>query len=160
MTEHPADAQKRGRRIAMTAEEVDDFLRRQRTCRVATVGADGAPHVTPLWFVWDGACLWLNSLTKSQRWTNLERDGRIAAVVDGGEEFLELVGVELEGSVEPAGDVPRSSEPREDVAEAERLWGEKYMDGHPFVADGRHAWLRMSVDKIVSWDFRKIPRPT
>ena len=37
----------------MTAEERDDFLDGERTCRVATVGTDG-PHVTALWFVWDG----------------------------------------------------------------------------------------------------------
>ena len=38
----------------MEPAELDDFLSEQRTCRVATVGADGAPHATPLWFVWDG----------------------------------------------------------------------------------------------------------
>ena len=37
----------------MTRPEVDAFLGGQRTCRVATAGADGAPHVSPLWFVWD-----------------------------------------------------------------------------------------------------------
>ena len=49
-------AQRRGRRIAMTPEEVDNFLEQERTCRVATVNGDGSPHVSPLWFVWiDGA---------------------------------------------------------------------------------------------------------
>ena len=45
--------QRRGRAIAMTSEEIDAFLAEQRTCRVATVGKDGSPHVAPLWFVWD-----------------------------------------------------------------------------------------------------------
>jgi nitroimidazol reductase NimA-like FMN-containing flavoprotein (pyridoxamine 5'-phosphate oxidase superfamily) len=49
--------QRRGRKIAMTPQEVDTYLAAERTCRVATVGADGAPHVTPLWFAWDGASL-------------------------------------------------------------------------------------------------------
>jgi nitroimidazol reductase NimA-like FMN-containing flavoprotein (pyridoxamine 5'-phosphate oxidase superfamily) len=31
-------AQRRGRAIAMTAAEVDEFLATERTCRVATVG--------------------------------------------------------------------------------------------------------------------------
>ena len=53
--------QKRGRRIAMTPTELDSFLADERTCRVATLGADGSPHVSPLWFVWDGASLWLNT---------------------------------------------------------------------------------------------------
>ena len=46
--------QRRGRRIAMTPEECNAFLSTERTCRVGTVGANGLPHVSPLWFVWDG----------------------------------------------------------------------------------------------------------
>src|SRR3546814_7406679 len=71
------EQQRRGRAIAMSADEVDSYLAEQRTCRVATVGHDGRPHVSALWFVWDGADLWLNSLSKSQRWTDLRRDPRV-----------------------------------------------------------------------------------
>jgi nitroimidazol reductase NimA-like FMN-containing flavoprotein (pyridoxamine 5'-phosphate oxidase superfamily) len=45
-----ATQQRRGRKIMMTPGELDDFLSTQRTCRVATVSADGAPHVSTLWF--------------------------------------------------------------------------------------------------------------
>jgi hypothetical protein len=41
------------------------------------------------------------------------------------------------------------------VADPERLFGAKYA-GVRFVADGRHAWLRITPDKIMSWDFRKL----
>lgn len=34
-------AQRRGRAIAMTAAEVDEFLAAERACRVATSGKDG-----------------------------------------------------------------------------------------------------------------------
>jgi len=61
--------QRRGRRTAMAPEERETFLRGERTCRVASVGGDGSPHVTPLWFVWDGRSLWLTSIVRSQRWT-------------------------------------------------------------------------------------------
>jgi hypothetical protein len=57
-------AQRRGRAIAMTAAEVDEFLADERTCRVATAGKDGRPHVVPLWFVWDGTALWLSSVVR------------------------------------------------------------------------------------------------
>ena len=63
----------------MTLEEVDRFLAEERTCRVATVGGEGQPHVAPLWFVWDGATLWLHSLVRSQRWADLGRNPRVAA---------------------------------------------------------------------------------
>lgn len=150
-------AQKRGRAIAMSTDEVDAYLREARTCRVGTVGADGRPHVSPLWFVWDGDALWLNSIVKSQRWTNVVRDPRVSVVVDGGDEFMTLHGVELEGRAQVVGEVPRSSEPDPLVAEPERLFGDKYAGGS-FVADGRHAWLRIAPDKVTSWDFRKINR--
>ena len=147
--------QRRGRAIAMTAAEVDAFLTAERTCRVATVGLDGRPHVAPLWFVWDGTSLWLNSVVRSQRWTDLERDRRIAVVVDGGVEFGELCGVELSGAVAPVGDVPRTAAPEPALAAVERLFARKYTGRDEFAPDGRHAWLRLTPDKLVSWDFRK-----
>ena len=105
-------AQRRGRAIAMTAAEVDEFLAAERTCRVATAGPDGRPHVAPLWFVWDGKSLWLSSLVRSQRWTDLMRDPRVAVIVDAGVEYSELRGVELSGAVAPVGDVPRTADAR------------------------------------------------
>ena len=87
--------QRRGGKIAMDVEERDAFLASERTCRVATVGGDGAPHVTPLWFVWDGSALWLTSIVRSQRWTDLQREPRISVVVDAGTDFMELRGVEI-----------------------------------------------------------------
>jgi hypothetical protein len=147
--------QRRGRKIAMTAGELDAFLREERTCRVATVGADGRPHNTPLWFVWDGSALWLNSIVKSQRWTDLARKPEVSVIVDAGHNFGELRGAELIGKVEPVGEVPRASTPDAGLEEPERLFGAKYVGG-AFQSDGRHAWLKLAPVKIVSWDFRKM----
>ena len=148
--------QRRGRAIAMTAAEVDEFLTRERTCRVATVGRDGRPHVAPLWFVWDGASLWLNSVVRSQRWADLARDPRTAVVVDAGTDYSELRGVELSGAVVPVGDVPRTAAADEALAGPERLFARKYTGSDTFAPDGRHAWVRLTPDKLVSWDFRKL----
>ena len=151
--------QRRGGRIAMTDDERDAFLAEERTCRVATVGGDGAPHVTPLWFAWDGAALWLTSIVRSQRWTDLQNDRRIGVVVDAGTDFMELRGVEIRGVAEPVGEVPRTGEPVPELDRAEQLFADKYAGGTVF-HDGRHAWLRVVPDKIVSWDFRKIGAPS
>jgi len=53
-----AREQRRGRRIAMSGAELHAFLSEERTCRIATSGSQG-PHLTPLWYVWDGSALWL-----------------------------------------------------------------------------------------------------
>jgi PPOX class probable F420-dependent enzyme len=159
--------QRRGRVIAMSAGELTSFLGEQRTCRFATTGPDG-PHVAPVWFVWDGQALWVYSLTRSQRWANLARDPRVAVVVDDGHHYHELRGVEIEGQAVTVRPVPRTGEEGEghpELAEPERLMAAKYF-GHPGLAaggggpamvhDGRHAWLRLTPGKIVSWDFRKL----
>jgi len=147
--------QRRGRRAAMSDPERDAFLRAERTCRVASIGGDGAPHVTPLWFVWDGAALWLTSIVKSQRWTDLQRDNRVSVIVDAGTEFMELRGVEIRGVAETVGEVPRTGEPLSALENPERLFADKYAGG-TVIHDGRHAWLRITPEKIVSWDFRKV----
>jgi hypothetical protein len=158
MTASELKPQKRGRKIAMTPEELDAFLAAERICRVATVGVDG-PHATPLWFGWDGTALWLYSIVKSQRWTDLMRDPRIGVTIDTGVDYLELRGVEITGTVEVVGDAPRTGGDDPQLAAIEKQFGNKYMDssgGGNMFHDGRHGWLRVTPNKIASWDFRKL----
>jgi PPOX class probable F420-dependent enzyme len=150
--------QRRGRVLAMSAEELSSFLGEQHTCRFATTGLDG-PHVAPVWFVWDGQAIWVYSLTRSQRWANLARDPRVAVVVDDGHHYHELRGVEIEGQAAVVGPVPRTgheSENAPELAEPERLMAAKYFNQTEMTYDGRHAWLRVTPLKMVSWDFRKL----
>ena len=95
----------------MTPDELDAYLGSERTCTVATVSHDG-PHATALWFVWDGDCVWLYSITRSQRWTDLQRDPRVAVLVETGEHYMELRGVEVSGRIEVVGQVPRTGDRR------------------------------------------------
>ena len=150
--------QRRGRVIAMSTEEMDAFLGRERTCRLATVGP-GGPHVSPVWFVWAGGALWVYSLTRSQRWADVQRDPSVAAVIDGGHHYDELHGVEIEGEAAVVGPVPRTgdADPQApELAEPERLMAGKYFESDQMIYDGRHAWLRITPRKITSWDFRKL----
>ncbi len=149
-------AQRRGRRIAMSAEELDAFLGEERTCRVATVTHDGTPHVSPLWYVWDGSALWLSSLVGAQRWTDIGRNPAASVVVDAGHDYGELRGAELSGRFEVVGDVPRTDAPDPVLEGIEAAFAQRYTGSSTFQPDGRHAWLRLVPDKIVSWDFRKV----
>jgi hypothetical protein len=149
--------QRRGRRIAMSDSERDEFLATERVCRVATIGSDGHPHATPLWFGWDGVDLWLYSIVRAKRWADLQRDPRISAVVDTGVEYLELRGVEIIGTAEVVGEVPRTGTPDPELAGIEKIFARKYMAGaDEMFHDGGHAWLRVRPTKIASWDFSKL----
>jgi hypothetical protein len=147
--------QKRRRKIAMSDAELDDFLGDEWTCRVATTGPNG-PHISPLWFVWHADALWLTSIVKSQRWTDIQRDPRISVSVDIGTVYQELRGAELIGRARAVGEVPRTGEPNPELDEVELIFARKYYDRAQMNHDKRHAWLCLLPEKIVSWDFRKI----
>jgi nitroimidazol reductase NimA-like FMN-containing flavoprotein (pyridoxamine 5'-phosphate oxidase superfamily) len=138
--------------LSLTREELEGFLASQRTVRVATVSTAGTPHVVPLWFVWLHHTMYLNSTLGNPTVENMLRTGRASAVVDDGTTYDELRGVVITGLVERADDDPR-------IAEADRLWSEKYMGGSP-TPYGRwkdRTWLRLQPERVASWDFRKIP---
>lgn len=153
----PPQPQRRAPDIAMTAQEIDAFLSRQRVCRIATVGPEG-PHVGPLWFYWDGRALWLNSLVASQRWVDIRRDNRVAVVVDAGSDMGEIRGVEIRGRAMVVGEVPRVGTEVPELDGPELEFHRKYRDpNRPVLRDGRHAFLKVVPDRLVSWDFHKRP---
>lgn len=139
----------------MSDAERDQFLATERTCRVATVGPDG-PHATPLWFLWHADRLWLYSITRSRRWGELRSDPRIGVVVDAGEAYEELRGVEITGTTTVVGEVPRVGESCAELDDVEREFASKYFGLGEMVYDRRHAWLCVTPAKISSWDFRKL----
>ncbi|MGW2635807.1 pyridoxamine 5'-phosphate oxidase family protein [Streptomyces sp. NPDC001348] len=69
ITERPRDP---GRR----RHDVLEKLRGRADVWVATSGADGVPCLVPLWFVWDGAALWLSTRITSATGRNLRDTGR------------------------------------------------------------------------------------
>jgi len=79
--------------ITMTTGEIEAFLREQRVVIVASNGADGWPHLMPLWFVVRGDELWAWTYGASQKVKNLERDARATLQIETGEEYQELRGL-------------------------------------------------------------------
>lgn len=153
-----ARRQRRGQAIAFSDAERDAYLAAERVCRVATVGTGGRPHVAPLWFVWhpEPAGLWLYSIVRSRRWADLRRAPWASAVVDSGVSYQELRGVELCGPVSVVGEVPRAGKPSSELAAVEAAYAAKYLAAGPMSHDGRHAWLRLVPETVVSWDFTKL----
>ena len=55
-----------------------DLLAAPALAHVATIGPDGAPQSTPVWFSWDGARLLLALAPDRQKVRTLRRDPRLA----------------------------------------------------------------------------------
>jgi PPOX class probable F420-dependent enzyme len=70
----------------MTPEQARSFiLQGTRTAKVATVMEDGRPHIMPVWFVLDGERIVFTTGADSVKGRNLQRDPRIALVVEDDE---------------------------------------------------------------------------
>jgi nitroimidazol reductase NimA-like FMN-containing flavoprotein (pyridoxamine 5'-phosphate oxidase superfamily) len=134
----------------MTDDELESFLLRERTVRLGTVSADGAPHVAPLWYVWHEGTMYFNSLKHSRRGRDLSHGSRVAACVDAGDNYVELHGAVLYGTLTPLDDPELNARIR-------KLFGEKYWGGIDIPEVKSHTWFALKPDEIVSWDFKKIP---
>jgi nitroimidazol reductase NimA-like FMN-containing flavoprotein (pyridoxamine 5'-phosphate oxidase superfamily) len=135
---------------------VESLRRRFRdvqTVRVATVGPDGAPHVAPLWFVWQEDAFYLTTSKGGTTWSNARHDPRVSLVLDVGRDWAELAGLIAKGRAE-AFDVQDPA-----VKRAISAWHEKYrqmLAGEGFrrlterIAD--LGLLRVAPEQVESWD--------
>ena len=91
----------------MTTDEVRAFLLHgTRTGKLATVRADGRPHVAPIWFTMEGDDILFNTWHESVKGKNLRRDGRVTLCVD--DENAPYAFVMIEGRVEISEDTAES----------------------------------------------------
>ncbi|MBL1111595.1 PPOX class F420-dependent oxidoreductase [Streptomyces sp. 110] len=67
----------------MTKDQWQKFVTEgTRTAKLATVRADGSPHLAPVWFLLDGDDLVFNTGQETVKGRNLARDGRLTICVD------------------------------------------------------------------------------
>jgi PPOX class probable F420-dependent enzyme len=81
-----------------------DLLNSTALAHVATIGPDGEPQSTPVWFDWDGHYLRFSQTAQRQKVRNLRRDPRIAlSIVDPANpyRYLELRGVAVRIDPDP-----------------------------------------------------------
>ena len=98
--------------ITMTDDEVVAYLEEQKVLNVATIGPSGHPHVVAMWYVvLDGKpAFW--TFGKSQKVMNIRRDPKITGLVESGETYDQLRGVELVGTARLLEDYDDDPRPR------------------------------------------------
>jgi pyridoxamine 5'-phosphate oxidase family protein len=119
---------------AFTVKEIE-YLRGQRLGRLATVGADGSPHVVPVGFHLDAKAETIeiggHGMSRSKKWRDLQANPSAAVVVD------DLV------STDPW--TPRGMEMRGRAELHEEGGTER------FGAGWDAAWLSVVPRRVVSW---------
>ncbi len=148
------------RDIALTPDKIAAFLDSGRNLQVATIGADGWPHLTTLWYSVRDGLITFRSFRRSQRIVNLTRDSRITVLVEEGSSYDDLRGVMIRGRAELIDD-------RDTVLKAYGAIAAKYQfDGvalDPGAVEalfGRYVEKNSAVvvhpERITSWDHRRL----
>jgi PPOX class probable F420-dependent enzyme len=144
--------------ITMTAAEIDAFLDEQRVLNVATIGVTGHPHLVAMWYaVRDGKVVFW-TFAKSQKVVNLRRDPKMTGLVEAGDTYNELRGVELIGAARLVEDYDEILEIGKQVGV--RYNGEGVLSGAalPFLEAQakKRIGVVFDVERTVSWDHTKL----
>ena len=137
----------------LIAPEAQEILAEARYAQVATISPRAAPNVAPFWFYFDGERLILFT-GENKTVANLRENGRVSVIVDVGDRFDEIKGVQISGAatVHPYDDAPKA------VLRAVEQLQQKYADDlasdlyREFQGDGPPATVYVEVTpKIVRW---------
>ena len=141
--------------LALTAEELEAFLRESRWGRLATANLEAEPHITPLGYVFHRGAIWFHALRKGRRARDLAENPKVAFLVDDGvapdDDYTKRRGAIVYGSCVVADDDPALDDVRVAFMHA---MGATSVDE---IQRRTHSWYRIEIARTSSWDFRKIP---
>lgn len=147
--------------VRMGEAELAEFLDGNMKVQVATVGPDGAPHLTTLFYVMDEGRLAFWTYGRSQKIANLRRDPRITCLIEDGEDYFELRGATIGGTARLIEDYDGIFALGSRVAR--RMAGGADLGDLGDEIVGKQARKRVGVivepQRITSWDHRKMTAP-
>ena len=146
-------------RAAMTADEATALLAASRKMHLATINRDGTPHLVTMFYVLREGRIAFWTYRASQKARNLARDPRLSCLVEDGDEYFELRGVQVSGIAhlidDPAG-----------VAGIGRLIAERLsgvpvdaVDGYVEQAARKRVAYVVEPVRVASWDHHKLLQP-
>jgi PPOX class probable F420-dependent enzyme len=143
-------------KIVMTDDEIAEFMERSRTATVATVSADGIPHLVAMWYAVVDGEVWFETKAKSQKAVNLRRNPTITVMIDDGQTYDTLRGVSIEGRGEIVDDPEMLL--RLGIGVWERYTGPYTDEMRPFVDQmlKNRIAVRVVPTRVRSWDHRKL----
>jgi PPOX class probable F420-dependent enzyme len=142
--------------IKMTSEEIETFLHGRHSMALCSINHDGTIHTVAMWYGFLEGAVAFETKAKSQKVQNLRRNPTITCMVEDGESYEQLRGVELVGRAEIIDDSDRMWELG--VSVFERYNAPYTEDLRPFVETmlRKRVVIKVHVDRTVSWDHRKL----
>jgi PPOX class probable F420-dependent enzyme len=143
-------------RVAMTPAEVTGFIEANRKLQLATINRDGTPHLVTMYYVMMDGQITFWTYRSSQKARNMGRDPRIACLVETGNEYFDLRGVQVQGVVQITED------PAEVLAIGRRI-AAVTLNLHEGLADDyvehtapKRLGFLVEPTRVISWDHSKL----
>ncbi len=145
--------------VRMTGEEVGQYLDGRRTMSMATISGDGDIHLVAMWYGFVGGLIAVETKAKSQKVVNLRNDPRVTVMVESGESYDQLRGVQIAGRAEVREDNDSMFELG--VSIFTRYQAPYTPELKPMVEQLIHNRVAVIVHplKVVSWDHTKLGLP-
>jgi PPOX class probable F420-dependent enzyme len=146
-------------RVAMTADEAAALLAESRKLQLATINPDGTPHLVTMFYVLLGGRIAFWTYRASQKARNLARDPRLTCLVETGEEYFELRGVQVAGRAQIVEDQAGILEIGRAVAGGLAGVPADALDGYVEQAARKRVGVIVEPTRTISWDHRKLLPP-
>ncbi len=133
-------------------EVIDSFLNKLQLGRLATV-ENNQPHVVPVWYLWDGECIWISSYRSTAKIRQLRKNSRVAFEVDTEDDSSGVRGVLIKGRAE------LMELPFEEVREKTLQVYTRYLGEQGILAPDPQEWanspenllIKIVPEKVNSW---------
>src|SRR6185503_8008101 len=86
--------------IRLSADEQKALLREARKASLATVDADGFPHVVAMGFIARDGVIYMTSYAKAQKVVNVRRNPKVGVMIEVGEQYSDFRGLMIRGHCE------------------------------------------------------------
>lgn len=135
-------------------DQINKFLEEPLLARLGTANpASGQPHVTPVWFLWDGECIWISAFNSTRKVKELARNPLCAVLIDDADRDGKTRAVLFEGRAELI------CEPRRLVAEISARIYTRYLGAEGVLAADPQSWIydpentivKLKPQKTFSW---------
>ena len=78
----------------------DEFLKSQKVLRLATIGKNKTPHITPVWYRYVGKKFYIGTNSKTQKAKNVKKNNKVSFCVDIGINAPNIFGVMGQGKAD------------------------------------------------------------
>jgi PPOX class probable F420-dependent enzyme len=143
-------------RVTMTDAEVTALLGSSRKVQLATINPDGTPHLVTMFYALIGGQIAFWTYRTSQKARNLARDPRLACLVEDGEDYFELRGVQITGTVRRIEDQAGVLGIGRRIAGGLSGVSAGALDDYVAHAARKRFGYLVEPTRVVSWDHRKL----